>query len=277
MSVHQIFIMIGWRGPAIIALLNKNETGRSVQIDELSATRCPEWLCGEQVVQVQAGEAGVCLAHEEANVSWCLPARWQGLLVARGMLRVIDGGLLAERPVEASLVKLQVFIDQGMSFERARSAAAPWAALSLASGISASRTLLESWYIECALRGDPAYQRFAEVLRQSPDYWLVRFLLEQGTASEKLIGLAKRYGVSVSHFRRLCHQALGCAAKPELRDWRTAKALLSMIGSECSLTDVALEFGYASSSHFSKEVRELLGVAPSRLCDIQASMGSMVS
>ncbi|MEF9672999.1 AraC family transcriptional regulator [Pseudomonas sp. PCH446] len=47
-----------------------------------------------------------------------------------------------------------------------------------------------------------------------------------------------------------------------MRDWRTAKALLSMIGSECSLTDVALEFGYASSSHFSKEVRELLGVAP---------------
>lgn len=269
--------MIGWRHPAIIAPLNKNETGRSVQSDQLSATRCPGFLCGEQVVQVRAGEAGVCLAHDEANVSWCLPAGWQGLLVARGMLRVIGGDLLSERPVEASLVKLQVFIDQGMSFERARSAAAPWAALPLAAGVSASRTLLESWYIDCALRADPAYQRFAEVLRQNQDYWLVRFLLEQGTTSEKLIGLAKRYGVSVSHFRRLCHQALGCAAKPELRDWRTAKALLSMIGGECSLTDVALEFGYASSSHFSKEVRELLGVAPSRLCDIQASMGLMIS
>ncbi|WP_318654837.1 helix-turn-helix domain-containing protein [Pseudomonas sp. MWU13-2105] len=270
--------MIGWRRPAIIlALLNKNETERSVQIDELSATRCPGFLCGEQVVQVQAGEAGVCLAHDEVSVSWCLPARWEGLLVARGMLRVVGGELLGERPVQASLVKLQVFIDQGMSFERGRSTAAPWAALPLASGVAANRSLLEPWYIECALRADPAYQPFAEVLRQSPNYWLVRFLLEQGTASEKLIGLAKRYGVSVSHFRRLCHQALGCAAKPELRDWRTAKALLSMIGGECSLTDVALEFGYASSSHFSKEVRELLGVAPSRLCDIQASMGLIIS
>ncbi|MEF9672998.1 hypothetical protein QNM99_15605 [Pseudomonas sp. PCH446] len=36
--------------------------------------------------------------HDEANVSWCLPGHWQGLLVARGMLRVIGGDLLSERP-----------------------------------------------------------------------------------------------------------------------------------------------------------------------------------
>ncbi len=41
-----------------------------------------------------------------------------------------------------------------------------------------------------------------------------------------------------------------------------------MIRGGGSLTDVALEYGYASSSHFSKEVRELLGVAPSRLLDL---------
>ena len=35
-----------------------------------------------------------------------------------------------------------------------------------------------------------------------------------------------------------------------------------------SLTDVALEFGYASSSHFSKEIRELVGFSPSSLADI---------
>jgi len=41
-----------------------------------------------------------------------------------------------------------------------------------------------------------------------------------------------------------------------------------MVEGAASLTDVALEFGYASSSHFSKEIRELVGVAPSSLIDI---------
>ena len=99
-------------------------------------------------------------------------------------------------------------------------------------------------------------------------YGLVRFLLEQGTRSEKLNTLAQRYGVSVSHFRRLCRQALGSAAKPALRGWRTAQALLNMSLQDGSLTDVALEFGFASSSHFSKEIRELVGFAPSSLADI---------
>ena len=40
-----------------------------------------------------------------------------------------------------------------------------------------------------------------------------------------------------------------------------------------SLTDVALEFGYASSSHFSKEIRELVGIAPSSLIDITGLSG----
>jgi AraC-like DNA-binding protein len=40
-----------------------------------------------------------------------------------------------------------------------------------------------------------------------------------------------------------------------------------------SLTDVALEFGFASSSHFSKEVRELVGFAPSNLADITCLSG----
>lgn len=37
---------------------------------------------------------------------------------------------------------------------------------------------------------------------------------------------------------------------------------------DSSLTDVALEFGFASSSHFSKEIRDLVGYSPSSLADI---------
>jgi AraC-like DNA-binding protein len=35
-----------------------------------------------------------------------------------------------------------------------------------------------------------------------------------------------------------------------------------------SLTDVALGLGFASSSHFSTEIKEMVGTAPSSLVDI---------
>ncbi|SDT43810.1 transcriptional regulator, AraC family [Pseudomonas asplenii] len=239
-----------------------------MQADERFAMMCPGGLSAQRVSFVRAGADGVCLACDELRVGCYLPSDWQGLVVGRSALRVVSGDWSSAALPGTCLMKLQVFIDMGVAFERDRACAQPWAALPMPFVVSRSRATLERWYIEQALRDDPGYQLFASVLRQSASYWLVRFLLEQGTASEKLIGLARRYGVSVSHFRRLCHQALGGAAKPELRDWRAAKALLRMIRGGGSLTDVALEYGYASSSHFSKEVRELLGVAPSRLLDL---------
>jgi AraC-like DNA-binding protein len=127
---------------------------------------------------------------------------------------------------------------------------------------------LEHWYIAQTLSAGPDAQAFADLLRQGENYRLLHFLLNQGASSEKLGFLARRYGVSVSHFRRLCHHALGGAAKPEMREWRTAQALLAMTKGKQSLTDVALEFGFASSSHFSKEIRKLVGVKPSSLIDI---------
>ena len=51
-----------------------------------------------------------------------------------------------------------------------------------------------------------------------------RGVLEQlGRRDASITELAQRYGVSVSHFRRLCRQALGSAAKPALRGWRTGR------------------------------------------------------
>lgn len=229
---------------------------------------CPGGLSAQRVSFVRAGDTGVSLVPDESRVGGYLPPGWLGLVVGRKALRVVSGEWSSALLPGTCLMKLQVFIDLGGGVERDCPCLQPWATLPMPLAASRSRACLERWYIERALHHDPDYQRFASVLRQSASYWLVRFLLEQGTASEKLIGLARRYGVSVSHFRRLCHQALGGAAKPELRDWRVAKALLRMIRGGGSLTDVALEYGYASSSHFSKEVRELLGVAPSRLLDI---------
>jgi AraC-like DNA-binding protein len=68
--------------------------------------------------------------------------------------------------------------------------------------------------------------------------------------------------VSESHFRRLCRRALGRGLKRELRQWRAANAVLDVVESRDSMTDVAISNGFASSSHFSREIRDLFGISP---------------
>jgi AraC-like DNA-binding protein len=238
-----------------------------VQIESLHAARFPDAGFSERVLYLRVGESPVYLVSVQCAAACCLPIGWEGLIAMDGAFEMT--GSMQSLPIpEAPLVKLQVFIDLGNAMFDQRPGQGPWAALPVAYPAIQSEKALERWYIEQAMTGSVAYQDFASVLRRTESYGLVRFLLEQGTHSEKLATLAQRYGVSVSHFRRLCRQALGTAAKPALRGWRTAQALLNMSLQDRSLTDVALEFGFASSSHFSKEIRELVGYAPSSLADI---------
>ena len=223
---------------------------------------------GEQVLRIRNGRDTLCLAHRESPTLLCLAPGWQGLLVLRPGLQVLRGSAWVLPLSQMSLFKLQFFIDQGGVAGVPAAPGEPWAVLGEGPAQGRAASGLESWYLTLALQGDAAYQAFASHLRSSESYQLLGFLLEQGSGSKKLQDLAGRYGVSVSHFRRLCRQALGGPAKAELRGWRTARALLGMAEGAASLTDVALEFGYASSSHFSKDIRELLGVAPSSLIDI---------
>nr|WP_251030599.1 MULTISPECIES: helix-turn-helix domain-containing protein [Pseudomonas] len=222
----------------------------------------------ERLLHLRVARGTVELSAVTARRTRCLTNGWQGLMVLNEPLQY-TGGELHVRPVcAAPLVKVQAFVDMSAAFAAHTADAAPWALLPVADDVICAQDRFERWYIEQALSGAPAYHAVANLLRRHESYGLVRFLLEQGTRSEKLNTLAQRYGVSVSHFRRLCRQALGSAAKPALRGWRTAQALLDMSLGDSSLTDVALAFGFASSSHFSKEVRELVGFAPSSLADI---------
>ena len=220
-----------------------------------------------QIVAIVVGEQPLTLAHRGCIDLYRFPRGWSGLLAFSPGINVIDGDAAILRVERAGLVKLQAFVDQAMppatcsANQSLASMAAPQAVLNRAAS-------LKSWYVTQVMSNSNALQPFARFLRQSESYRLVCFLLEQSAASEKLCSLARKYGVSVSHFRRLCHEALGGAAKPEMREWRTAQALLAMARGKQSLTDVALEFGFASSSHFSKEIRELVGVTPSSLIDI---------
>ncbi|MHC8367772.1 helix-turn-helix domain-containing protein [Pseudomonas sp. ZT5P21] len=236
-----------------------------MQTESLRATTFPEARSGGRVLHLRVSESTELLGSAHRHR---LPGDWEGLIAVSEALQM-SGGCVQVMPLsETRLVKLQVFFDLSDALIGQRPSHAPWAILPVAYETVQSERALERWYIEQAMSASSAYQAFADVLRHTESYGLVRFLLEQGTRSEKLTDLAQRYGVSVSHFRRLCRQALGSAAKPALRGWRTAQALLNMSLRDGSLTDVALESGFASSSHFSKEIRELVGCTPSSLADI---------
>ncbi|WP_030127921.1 helix-turn-helix domain-containing protein [Pseudomonas sp. QTF5] len=239
-----------------------------MQIEPLCATAFPEVHLDERLLHLRVVENPVRLASANSAACCWLPVGWEGLIALDRVIHVSGGRVEVMKLSEAPLVKLQVFFDVSSALHDQGTCAQPWATLPVAYETLQSNKALERWYIQQALGGGLPYRTFASQLRHNESYGLVRFLLEQGSHSEKLSALAQRYGVSVSHFRRLCRQALGTAAKPALRGWRTAQALLNMNLKNGSLTDVALEFGFASSSHFSKEVRELMGFSPSSLADI---------
>lgn len=220
----------------------------------------------ERLLFVRNGAAPLHLAHRGGRSDCHLPASWQGLLSIHGSLRLCSGSALVWPLAQAPMVKLQFFIDQASPPPAHLAEGQPlgW----LAAPPVHSHGSLQRWYVTQVLQGQADTQAFAQALRRWESYRLVCFLHQHSVEGTKVHELAARYGVSVSHFRRLCHQALGTGGKTELRDWRAARALLAVADGPVSLTDVALDHGYASSSHFSRDIRRMLGVMPSSLVDI---------
>ncbi|WP_343042769.1 helix-turn-helix domain-containing protein [Pandoraea horticolens] len=120
----------------------------------------------------------------------------------------------------------------------------------------------EAWLIGHVPDADTDAQGLFEFARAQECYWLVRFLLQEGAAAKSVAALGKRYGVSESQFRRLCCQALGRSLKRELRLWRAVRAVLNVVEGRESMVDVAMRNGFSSSSHFSREIKELFGISP---------------
>ncbi len=166
------------------------------------------------------------------------------------------------------LAKLQVFIDQALGVRTSNQGNQNTCASDIDLKdikIPVTNHARITWLLKMALVDDEDYRVLANFLRRTETYSLVSFLYQKGNDGEKLNVLSGKYGVSSSHFRRLCRTALGGSVKSELRDWRLAKAILDVIENRHSLTRVAMEHGYASPSHFSTEAKQILGVSPSHL------------
>ncbi|MBK0415619.1 AraC family transcriptional regulator InvF [Chromobacterium haemolyticum] len=240
---------------------------------EAAAKRCAPaqdvWL-----LPPRREEARLELSWEEGVETLTLAADWQGLLLLDRVEVSVVAGALPFQPVRLeAFSKLLAFVDEAKADE-ARDADAPASEARCAQlplvDLAAwqDRKRCEYWFLLQVLTPSPAFAALLALLRRSESYWLVRFLLAQSACGDKLQALGERYGVSYSHFRRLCRHALGNAAKTELRDWRMARSLLDVAEGRENLTQVALKHGYASSSHFSNEIKGLIGVSPRGLSNI---------
>ena len=236
------------------------EAGFSIQVQ----TQALWWLeCGDIGCTIR-------LSGDGQVVPVVLPAAWRGVLVLdRLCLEVIEGAARCQEVHLLMLAKLQAFIDESQNVEPPAPCGLRWACMPVTDASPfEGRRAAEGWLLGQSLLGDESYVQLVTLLRRTECYWLIRFLLAESLAGGKVQDLGERYGVSCSHFRRLCRSALGHAAKTELRDWRMARSLLEAAQSQKSLTEIALSNGYASSSHFSNEIRVLLGVSPRELSNI---------
>jgi len=90
------------------------------------------------------------------------------------------------------------------------------------------------------------------------------------TSSARVEEIQRRTGYSPRHFIELFHSAVGLTPKHFYRVQRFSSALSRLAqGSSdggAKLADVAFAAGYADQAHFSREFRELAGVAPSGYC-----------
>lgn len=107
---------------------------------------------------------------------------------------------------------------------------------------------------------------FLNSLRHSEHYWLVKHLISAADCKNSNIrDISQRYGLSGTHFRRLCQRYIGNQSKYQLRHWRGVASVLDILVEEHSLTRIAADNGYCSASHFSNEIKLLFGMSPRKI------------
>ncbi len=77
--------------------------------------------------------------------------------------------------------------------------------------------------------------------------------------------LAKEVGMSASKFKVLFPRIYGMPPYEYLRQKKMEKAMSLLLNSEMNVTEVAMEVGYSSLSHFSKAFFKAYKIKPSRV------------
>lgn len=205
---------------------------------------------------------------KESTKVFTLAGEQQGLLALAPATLTVERGQFEYLFLDFThLAKLQVFIDKSQNRESEHRPRTLFGYVPAELDAHPTPKDIEYWLLNQALYRAQGLTLFSDVLRQSEWYALVAFLFDayRTNSSQRLQILCLRYGLSVSHFRRLSRRALGNTAKAALRDWRLGQALLELIDGENNLTTIAMNHGYASLSHFSNDVKDVLGMSPRNL------------
>ncbi|VVD64270.1 Invasion protein InvF [Pandoraea iniqua] len=223
---------------------------------------------GVWFVRQTTGDLSLALqpAHASQSTRVTLPAGYCGLLMfGRGQMRAVGGTLHYHALHCDVLVKLLAFMDEARvagPCDAERHESTPTLHCVPVDAFWTDRRQCEIWFLSQLAAPSDAFCTMLSVLRRGESYKLVRFLLSRSHTGGTLRHMCAKYGVSYSHFRRLCRCALGESAKIVLRDWRMARSMLEVAQGSDSYTEIALRNGYASSSHFSTEIKELIGMSP---------------
>ncbi|MFC5742073.1 helix-turn-helix domain-containing protein [Dyella tabacisoli] len=101
--------------------------------------------------------------------------------------------------------------------------------------------------------------------------WRLRHVLEYIEAhldeDLTLAELASVAGFSLSHFKPLFKQAVGMPVHRFVLERRVERARMRLLEGGMSLTEIALEAGFAHPSHMARCMRRVLGLSPSQVAD----------
>jgi AraC family transcriptional regulator len=126
---------------------------------------------------------------------------------------------------------------------------------SLASALAVRLVALQSPMKTAPPRALPAWR-----LRRVIEY--VDAHLDQDLTLAELAAVA---GFSPSHFKALFKQATGTPVHRFVLERRVERARLRLLEGRHSITEVALEAGFAHPSHMARWMRRLLGLSPSQI------------
>ena len=217
-------------------------------------------------------------SHHAVQICWS-PSPMRLWIFGAGWLDclgIVIGPDVAHQLMEAEQAVTLVFLEAEHDDGRliVRNLAKGWCELSFA-----EVSELEKWQLQAGQ--SPAVQKVLEVLRlgsrldaKPVDDFLVRGLIQKlpSLLSEK-IGvqqLADLAHLSPSRLQHRFARHTGMAVRPYLL-WLRLLTAIAAIGRNTTLTDAALEAGFADSAHFSRTFRRRFGFAPRQLLQIGLS------
>lgn len=92
----------------------------------------------------------------------------------------------------------------------------------------------------------------------------IDYIEDNAKSNVKLDEIAKVAGYSISHFYRVFGAIVGCSVKEYVRKRKLNNAMLDVVTTKRSITEIAFEYGYQSHEVFTRTFKLAYGAPPSR-------------